>query len=440
MKQLIRHFKGEGIKAQLLRGAGGSAVVKALNMGLLLVSGVLLARMLGPEQYGIYAFVMSIITVIGLPTKAGLPTLLVRETARNHQEGNWGLMRGLLRLANTFVFSYSLVAALVSAIFVWWRWGGLESAQINSFLWAIWLLPIIAFENVRTGTLRGLRWVVSSQLPEKIIRPLVMVLLMGTAYLMSAELTSSDAVQFTILSSLMAFLFGLVVLHKALPNEVRQSPPLYTLKPWGLSLLPLSLFSGMKLMDAQITTLFLGLLTTVEEVGYFRVAVTGASLVAIGLMAVNMALAPQIARLYRAGEIDKLQRIITMSTRAVLVASVPVAIIFIFWGKELISWVFGEAYIEAAPALAILCIGQLVNTSVGSVALVLNMTGHEKQTIKGIVIALFLNIALSLILIPNYGLIGGAIASMTSLTVWNLILVWLTYKHTGLKTFAFVLK
>lgn len=437
MNYLTKQIKGEGLKAQLLRGAGGSAVVKALNMGLVLVSGVLLARMLGPEQYGIYAFVVSVVTLIGLPTKAGLPTLLVREIARNQLDRNWGLMRGLLKTANTFVISYSVAAALIAALFVWWRWGGQESTQVNTFLWGLWLLPLISFESVRTGTLKGLRWVVSSQVPEDIIRPMGMVILMGLAFLVGAELTSSDAMFFHIFAATAAFLFGVIVLHKALPQDVREAAPRITLKPWVLSLLPLAFFTGMKIMDQQIIILFLGLLATSEEVGFFRVAYIGASFVALGLTAVNMALAPQVARLYRAGEFDKLQRIITTSTRVVVGISFPVALVFVVLGEELIALVFGEDYAPAAPALVILCVGQLVNTSVGSVALVLNMTGNDKQTVKGMVVAITLNFILSLILIPSYGLIGAAIASMTSLSAWNLILVWLTYKYTGLKTSAF---
>lgn len=419
----------------MLKGAGGTAVLKAFNLLLTLVSGVLLARALGPENYGVYAFVLSLITLLALPTHAGLPTLLVRETAKNQLKQNWGLLRGLLKLANTFVWGYSIIVALIAAAFASWFWLGAETARADSFVWALLLLPLIAFEGIRTSTLRGLRWVVSSQLPEQIIRPLVMVSLLSVTLLFGKEITSVTAIQFNAIAAFIAFIIGVLFLLKALPVEARHTEPEYSIKPWAASLLPLSLFAGLKMLDSQVSILFLGFLGTSEEVGLFRVAATGATLVAFGLTAVNMALAPQVARLYNAGEIEKLQRIITLSTRAVAAISFPVAFVFIVWGEDLITLVFGAEYASASTALAILCVGQLVNASAGSVALVLNMTGNDKKTVIGAVIALISNLLCAFILIPLFGLIGAAIGYSVSLAVWNIILCYQTKKVTGINTF-----
>ena len=151
-------------------------------------------------------------------------------------------------------------------------------------------------------------------------------------------------------------------------------------------------------------------------------------------------MAPQVARLYSAGDLQKLQRVITASTRAVLIISLPVALVLILWGDVLIRLVFGAEYTPASTALTILCMGQLINTSSGSVVLVLNMTGHDKETVKGIAVALIINVLLALALVPLYGLNGAALSSAMSLTAWNLILIRLTYKCTGLRTFAFSTK
>lgn len=437
---LTKHFKGDGLKAQLIKGATGTVSLKVVNTVLTLAVGILLARSLGPENYGVYAFVLSIITLLGLPSKAGLPTLIVRETAKNQLKEQWGLLRGLLTLANGFVLSFSVFVAIVSALVVWGVWGGAESTKSQTFLWALWLLPLVAFGNIRGATLRGLRKVVQGQLPEQLVCPVVMVVLLGAALWLGRELTPVLAIQYSILAALVAFGVGAFLLIRAMPAGVKSARSVYDLKVWAISLLPLSLFAGLKIADSQLSIVILGTLATAEDVGQFRVAATGAGLVAFGLTAVNMALAPQVARLYSAGEKEKLQRVITISTRAVLAISLPVAFVFIVWGDALIGWVFGPEYMPAATALTILCVGQLVNTSAGSVALVLNMTGHDKETVKGIVAALFLNVALALVLVPLYGLNGAAISTAVSLTAWNLILMWQTYKHTGLNTFAITLK
>ena len=203
------------------------------------------------------------------------------------------------------------------------------------------------------------------------------------------------------------------------------------------SLLPLTLFVGLKLLDSQVSILFLGVWATTEEVALFRVAATGAGLVAFGLTAVNMALAPQVARLYQAGEIEKLQRVITLSTRAVAIISFPVALLFIVWGEPIVSFVFGDEYVKAAMALGILCVGQLVNASAGSVGLVLNMTGNDKLTFIAALLALLINSVLAIILIPMFGLIGAAISFSVSISVWNIFLVVATKWKVGINTFLF---
>jgi O-antigen/teichoic acid export membrane protein len=292
----------------------------------------------------------------------------------------------------------------------------------------------MAFEAVRTGTLRGLRWVVTAQLPEQVVRPLVLVILVGSTLLLGAELTAVTAIQFNLAGAFAAFALGAFLLVKAFPQNAVNAKPEYTIKPWAVSLLPLSLFAGLQMLDSQVSILFLGFLGTKEEVGLFRVAATGATLVAFGLSAVNMALAPQVARLYNSGEMEKLQRVITLSTRMVAAISFPVALVFIVWGEDIIGQVFGEEYAEAALALTILCLGQLVNASAGSVAVILNMSGHDKQTLYGVIVALSTNLVLSVLLIPLFGLVGAAVSFSVSLSILNVVLMYMAKKHTGINT------
>lgn len=434
MKKLRQYVKGNSLRAQLLKGAGGSAGIQAANLLLTLVSGVLLARILGPESYGNYAFVISIITLLSLPVKAGLPTLLIREVAKNQLCENWGLMKGLLK--SSHIFSTGYFFSIISLVIIWHFFtGNGDNDLITAFSWALLLLPLMAFGAIREGTLRGLRRVVKAQAPEKIVRPLTMVTLAGLVALTGSNLSSLTAIQFNLVGAFIAFILGSFFLFNALPNDIRKARPEYDLTSWAKGLAPLSLFAGLKLLDSQTSILFLGFLATEEETGLFRVAATGSSLVAFGLTAVNMAMAPQVARLYNAGDIHKLQRIISLSTRAAAAIAFPVAITFIFFGKPLIGLVFGEEYTPAAPALALLCLGQLINTTAGSVALVLNMTGNEKSTVMGAAIALACNFLLAALLIPSLGLMGAAIGFTASLSIWNIYLMLMAKKKVGINTF-----
>ena len=63
------------------------------------------------------------------------------------------------------------------------------------------------------------------------------------------------------------------------------------------------------------------------------------------------------------------------------------------------------------------------------------MTGNQNIYAKILLFGAILNVLLNLILIPRYGINGAAIASMSSLTVWNLSMVLVIKKKFGFYTF-----
>ncbi|WP_272159105.1 polysaccharide biosynthesis C-terminal domain-containing protein, partial [Vibrio algivorus] len=84
--------------------------------------------------------------------------------------------------------------------------------------------------------------------------------------------------------------------------------------------------------------------------------------------------------------------------------------------------------------LTILCIGQVVNVCMGSVGLVLNMTGNERASLKAQGITLVITTTLLCTLVPFYQEIGAAVAISIGLVSWNIIMAFDVYRLTGLKT------
>ncbi|WP_018995113.1 polysaccharide biosynthesis C-terminal domain-containing protein [Thioalkalivibrio sp. ALJ2] len=72
--------------------------------------------------------------------------------------------------------------------------------------------------------------------------------------------------------------------------------------------------------------------------------------------------------------------------------------------------------------LAILAFGQLVNVAFGSVGMFLTMSGYERETLMGHLVALAVNAATAVALIPLLGVIGAAIAVTIGLLTWNVVL------------------
>ena len=108
----------------------------------------------------------------------------------------------------------------------------------------------------------------------------------------------------------------------------------------------------------------------------------------------------------------------------------------LFLGKWVINFIFGAEFVSAYTALIILCLGHLVNVSMGSVAIILDMVGLESYTARGVMIAASISVLLNVILIPFWGAVGAAIATTTCLIIWNVLLSFLLYKKTGILSFV----
>ena len=74
----------------LIAASFGTAGMKVAYTGLGFVNVALLAKLMGPSGYGIYAYVMALAGVLAIPSEFGIPTLATREMAGTNARGEWG--------------------------------------------------------------------------------------------------------------------------------------------------------------------------------------------------------------------------------------------------------------------------------------------------------------------------------------------------------------
>lgn len=424
----------------VLRGGVASVGMKGANMLIGLATAVLLARSMGANEYGTYAYVYTVVILIAVPTSLGFPQLIVRETARAHVQEQWGLMRGLWRWTTGVVWLVSFVVIGMVGLVLYLRPEVVGGARASVLFYGLGLMPLIALGNIRGAALRGLRKIVVGQMPETILRP-GLLLLFATLVLISqgtVAMSAEAAMCLHAVAAAIAFAIGAFLLRKYRPPQVSPgSIPVYRSREWLRATVPLALISSMQLIHHHADLLMLGVYRDSADVGVYKVVVTGASIVVFGLQAVNMVVAPYFARLYTSGDMPRLQKLVTHSSRAILALAVPVVIAFLFFGGQILTIVFGEEYRVGFRALAILACGQLVNAGVGSVGALLNMTGHEHDTMRATALAVVINVVLNLMLIPHFGIDGAAFATTVSLIVWNMLLWRRVRQRLGIDTMAF---
>ncbi len=414
----------------MIRGAFGSLILKLGQTALSLALAVLLARLLGAEGFGIYAFCLSVVNLLTVPAMLGGQNLLVREIAAYKAKSEFSLLRGLLHRTRQASTSASLILAFCASGVGFWVYKG--STILVSFMIAMLLIPLMAVMELQGAALRGLGHILAGQ-AWQVLLPAMVIVLFGCIVWIGNYPSGPETALFANITG--AGLLVVVIhfyFHKRLPTDVKNAEPSYETNKWLKSMLPFVFAGGMQMINREISVIFLGILQGPEDVGLFRVAQRGADLVPFGLIAVNMAIAPTVAELFARGEKDRLQNMVRKSTWAIMGFALPVVLFLILGGKWLLPIVFGPEYAPAYILLVILCLGQLFNAAMGSVGLLLNMSGFERLIAWGGTIAALINTILNLFLIPLCGAVGASIAVCSSIIFWNVLLETWLFQKTGI--------
>jgi O-antigen/teichoic acid export membrane protein len=398
-----------------------------------LATSVLLARILGPEGFGQYAFVMACLALVALPVAAGIPQLITREVASYSQAQDWGLYRGIFRAANMWVV---LISALLLCLYITLDWadGWLPDQGKWTLLGiVVLLLPIRGFNAMRNGAIKGLGYPSMAELPGQLIQPLIFLVLIVTL-LSYGELSARSALWLQVVAGVTSLIVATALYGRIRPSVVSDHRPIYQHQVWMRALLPFTLMGVVGTLSTQIGVVALGFWGTDEGVAALRVAERGAQLVALSLVLVNMVISPHIVRVYRLGDVEQLQRLSRQTARGAFLLALLVALVLIFLGRPIINIVFGAEYVEIAYLpMVILVLGQLVNVAFGSVGVLLAMSGHEKLTLLGQCAGLATIVVLAILLIPKYSELGAAIASSCGLIVWNCVLAYAVVTRLKIK-------
>lgn len=423
------------VERALVIASSGSFLLNVTQTLLNFVLTVTLAHALGAEGIGQYAYAFAWASVLGVPAALGLTPLVIRHVAGYRERREWGLLRGLLRRANTAVL-LSSGALVVGGIVVALVLDRARPEFLYPVLVGLLLVPIIAVTSIRQAAMQGLGRVVLGRTPETIVTPALFLLLIAVAWSHLGESFSATwAVALQVAASFAALLVGIYFLRRVLPHHVNVEQAQYEMGSWVRSAIPLLLFSLVQAISAQIDIILLGGIDGASSAGIFSVATKLAGLVTFVMLAVGYALSPAIARLHASGDSAQLKRTVHRAAVFVFLAALPVAVGIIAVSGPLLR-LFGSEFETGHSALVVLAISQLLFSAMGFAGTVLVMTGRESLLVRGVVVGAVVTIAANVILIPPFGLNGAAVAALVGTTSMNICLVYYT-RRAGIASTAF---
>ena len=436
-RKLFTEFRtGQGLKGQLLRGGVGSVAVRIGSTLLSVALAVVLARALGAEGFGVYSFVFALITILAIPAQMGLPNLVVRETAKAQAANDWALINGLWRWSTLMALMMSAVLIVIGALAAWIFAARLPEGGLAVFYWGLVLVPLIALGNLRGAALRGLRHVVQGQLPEFILRPAFLVILVLGAYfgLSARALTASDAMMLHAFASLAAFIIGAWLLLNKRPKElIAQKEKKSEVGAWLASALPLGMIAGMQVVNQNIGSLALGIFDSYTEVALFKISSQVAAVVSTPITIINIAIAPYLSRLFYSGQREGLIELVNMSIIISGSLSILIFIILTIFGRFIISSFFGAGFSGSYVPLLVLSFGNVLISLMGPLLTLASMTGNEALAMRSMALGTVIIIPALIVLVINYSSAGAALAVVFSMVIWRVSLTARLERQVGFR-------
>jgi len=417
--------------ATLAKGASVNLLGRSAGRVFHLLGQVTLARLLGPELFGLYAIGWAFIRMINVIGPLGLDKGVIHFGSRYWPTNHGNLKRvifqsvGLALLIGLLLGLMGLLGApLMSKVFQ-------KPDLVQVFRWLAIAIPLAIGLRVGAAATRIPQLMKYSTYAEEISQPGMNLLLILLFLLIGWGL--SGALIAVVLSYGVAFALAIyynkITFHETLKARVEVMPLRKDLI--AFSLLTALAGTAAILID-WVDRLMVGYFRPNAEVGIYQASVMSSTLFIIFLVAMKSILSPMIANLYHKERMKQLEELYRVSTKWTLYLSLPFFIVICLVPEDLLAGIWGDEYKSGAIVLIILSVAALINVGTGAGDVLLIMTGRQVPMFVISSVSLIASISLNLILIPRLGLPGAAIGTAFAISGFFLAVLFYVRKSLGI--------
>lgn len=390
---------------------------------------ILITRTIGPEQYGIFALAITIITVIDALTLMGIEPTMIKFVAQYKAQNDISHVKGTICLGLGICLFSSLilvVGGLLSAELI--ANGVFHKSALTPVLRVMLLgVPFVSLTLIILSALQGAKLVKYKIFVQQVLMPtfrfVVVCVLLWLGYRITGVVWS------WVLTSIFGFIWASIFLAKRIGSLFHEYAIPEKKKIFSFSL-PL-FFSQLLYQNINIVgIIIIGIFLPASKTGIYTVAMRAIPLILIPFVSYNAIFSSIISDLFTKHNMEELKNIYKTGSRWVITITLPVFVLIIYFSKEIVS-VFGPGFAESAQIMTLVLIAQMFNVSSGSTGIILSMTGKTLYNLFNTGILCVLNIVLTLLLISRFGTIGVAYSYSISIILIQLLQmgqVWYLYK------------
>lgn len=410
--------------------------IRVFSAAIAFVSQIILARIMGEHEYGIFVFVWVLVILIGNLSCLGFHSAQIRFLPQFEADNDFERVRGLAITARIFALLSSTAVALFGFAGLKLFGGAVQSYYLVPMFIALCILPMVALGDTMEGTARANSWAFVALSPTYIIRPTLILVFMLAAVWYGAPQTAETAMLTSLAATYVTTIGQFFNIKWRLKKRYEKGPMQFEFGQWFRVALPIFLIEGFGFLLTNSDTVVAGLFLEPSEVAIYFAASKTMALVQFVYFSVKAASAPRFSALYGEGEHAELSRFAGQTVRWAFWPALAVGLVMLATGQFLLG-MFGPGFTVGYSVMIILFFGILAKASVGPGEVLLTMAGEQVLCVKLYAVALAANIGLNIALVPLYGIEGAALAAAGAMFVEAALLHVAVRRKLSIVLFAF---
>ncbi|MEQ8481189.1 MAG: lipopolysaccharide biosynthesis protein [Hoeflea sp.] len=420
--------------SQAQRMAMIAFAIRIISAAIAFVSQIILARMMGDFEYGVFVFVWVIAIILGNLSCLGFHTAVIRFLPQYRTEGAEDAILGLAATARIFAMVSATLIAITGIAMLYMLGDRIEEHYVQPLFVAAFALPMIALGDVLDGTARANGWPVHALSPTYIVRPLLILCFVALAIGMGQIADANTAIIATLAAAYTTTVAQFLVVTGKLRNRFSSRGIEIHFRTWLLVAFPIFLIEGFYFMLTNADVIVVGIYLPPEKVAVYFAAAKTMALVHFVYFAVKAAAAQRFSALVSAGDRAELAGFTRQTTRWTFWPSLIVGGLVVAAGPFLLS-LFGPSFADGHVVMVVLFVGILAKAMIGPGEVLLTMAGEQKICAAIYAFALAANLGLNVLLIPEWGLLGAATATAAAMAVEAILLHVVIRRKLGIVMF-----
>ena len=394
---------------------------------------IYLSRILGADALGIYSLGITTIGVLGIFLSFGYGNGLIRFVSKYKATQNYNNL--ISYVTNTSIINLCVVLP-ISFLFYFFPEiiadNVLKTSKLKDYIPLFGFMMFVnSFLILAEQTIRGLQEVKKSTIINTFLRLPFKIGLVVLFFNWGWQLKGYIIAE--VLGSILAFIFLIVLIKRLLPrlSDFKRTNFNNEEKQYSLNLLITNSVLALGRHGDKIVLVYF---LSTFELGIYSVTLTIAAFIPLVLTSVNSIFSPIISQLHSQNKLKDLEYYFQLSGRYIFLLSFPLMVFIFLFSKPIMS-LFGNDFIQGSVLLSLIVIGQLFNVSMGSVGLMLQMTGLEKTMRDISIITSLISFLLYFALISNWGLIGLGVVYIFNIILQNIACTYVLNKHLSIHLF-----